>query len=106
MRIIEHLLEIPGDFNGDRIVDAADYSTWRSAFGATGANTADGNHDGVVDGNDYAIWRKAMLAIAGPGLGSSQFSSAVPEPTGVILFAVAMVSLAVYSPRGRRISRL
>ena len=29
MRIIEHLLEIPGDFNGDRIVDSADYYAWR-----------------------------------------------------------------------------
>jgi arylsulfatase A len=105
MRIIEHLLEIPGDFNGDRIVDSADYYAWRSALGTTGTNAADGNHDGVVDGSDYLIWRKAISSIAtGSGSGSAQLPSGVPEPTGIILFAVAMMGLALNSPRGSRFS--
>jgi arylsulfatase A len=107
MRIVEHLLEVPGDFNGDRIVDSADYFVWRSAFGTTGTSPADANHDGVVDGNDYLIWRKAMLAIAA-GSGSSVVEppSAVPEPTGAVLLTVAMTGLILYPSRGSRISRL
>jgi hypothetical protein len=103
MRIIEHLLEIPGDFNGDRIVDSADYAAWQSAFGTTGTSAADGNHDGIVDGNDYIIWRRAMLAnAAGSGSGIAQPASTVPEPTGAILFAIAMMGLVLYSSRDCR----
>jgi hypothetical protein len=100
MRIVEHLLEIPGDFNGDRLVDDADYFVWRSAIGATGTNAADANHDGVVDGLDYVIWRKAMLANAGPGSGSGsgQFQSAVPEPASWPLLVLGLLSLYACSP--------
>ena len=105
LRIVEHLLEIPGDFNGDRLVDSADYYVWRSAFGATGTNGADGNHDGVVDSNDYIVWRKAMSAsVAGSGAGSGQLSSAVPEPTGVGLLAIAILGSFIYRCDKRRVS--
>jgi len=104
MRIIEHLLEIPGDYNGDRIVDSADYFAWRSAAGTVGTSTADGNHDGVVDGNDYIVWRKAMSAIAtGSGSGSTQLLSTVPEPTSAILLAVAMMGWGLHPRRRCRI---
>ncbi len=106
LRIVEHLLELPGDFNNDRLVDAADYFVWRFAFGATGTNAADGNHDGIVDGNDYIVWRKAMSAIgAGSGSGGSQSQAAVPEPTGAVLLIIAITGMMLYSSRGCRISR-
>ena len=76
-----------------------------SAVGTTGTSAADGNHDGVVDGNDYLVWRKAMSAIAGSGSGSGQLQSAVPEPTGAILFTVAMMGLVLYSSRSYRVLR-
>jgi hypothetical protein len=49
------------DFNGDGVVDAADYTVWRNHFGlSSGAKRADGdaNADGAVDAADYAVWRK------------------------------------------------
>jgi hypothetical protein len=97
MRIIEHLLEIPGDFNGDRIVDSADYSAWRSTFGATGTSAADGNHDGVVDGNDYIIWRKAMQSITpASGLrGGFDFTPSVPEPNSCLLIVLGAATLVI-----------
>lgn len=48
----------PGDFNGDGIVDAADYAVWEDNLGKTPATfyDGDGNGDCVVDGDDYTIW--------------------------------------------------
>src|SRR6202007_2157730 len=40
---------LPGDFNHDGIVDAADYTVWRDSLGQTGNVAADGNEDNVVD---------------------------------------------------------
>jgi arylsulfatase A-like enzyme len=103
LRIVEHLFEVPGDFNGDRIVDSADYNVWRSQSGLTGTKSADANHDGVVDGSDYIIWRKAMAAIAA-GSGSSilQPSASIPEPTSAALLIVMMTGLMLRSSRSRR----
>jgi len=49
----------PGDFNRDGVVDACDYSIWRTAFGAktTPFEGADANGSGIVDQADYAIWK-------------------------------------------------
>lgn len=47
-----------GDFNDDGIVDAADYTIWRSELGASGLGlTADANGDRVVDEADFRLWR-------------------------------------------------
>jgi rhamnogalacturonan endolyase len=48
-----------GDYNGDNSVDAADYTVWRDARGAsvTPYSGADGDGDGVVDQEDYDVWR-------------------------------------------------
>jgi dockerin type I repeat protein len=105
MRIIEHLLEVPGDFNNDRYVDSADYAAWRNQFGSTGSGlSADGNHDGVVDGSDYLIWRKAMSSIT-PGAGAGggltiTGPGGVPEPTSCGLAAMGLAAL--FSTLGRR----
>ena len=38
-----------GDYNGDGVVDAADYTFWRDRVGSTTDLRADGNGNGVVD---------------------------------------------------------
>ncbi len=59
---------VPGDFSGDGIVDAADYTIWRDTLlnNATLdkflASTGDFNGDGVVDGRDYMVWRDNLGA--------------------------------------------
>jgi hypothetical protein len=52
-------LPIPGDYLTDGVVDAADYSAWKSAYGnvALAGHGADGNGDGGVDALDYTVWR-------------------------------------------------
>lgn len=50
---------IPGDYNGDGLVDIRDYGVWRQEFGATDCGEpADGNKDCLVDIIDYGIWRQ------------------------------------------------
>jgi hypothetical protein len=80
---------IPGDYNGNGVVDAGDYNTWRSRFGQTGPNSADGNGNGIVDAADYVIWRKIMST---PG-GSAALATAVPEPSALLLLAATTVLL-------------
>ena len=59
---------VAGDYNGDGLVDAADYALWNSTFGASGAGLdADGNGDGVIDAADYTIWRDNAVLPALPG---------------------------------------
>lgn len=48
---------IPGDYNADGTVDAADYSVWRDTLGQTGTSLgADGDRDGAVTQDDYDVW--------------------------------------------------
>jgi hypothetical protein len=77
-------LIVQGDYNGDQIVNAEDYNTWRSGFGSTvtAGTGADGNGNGVVDAADYVIWRKNTTA------GSGSFAN-VPEPNALVLLVVA-----------------
>jgi arylsulfatase A-like enzyme len=75
---VDAVTSLPGDFNLNGIVDAADYSLWRHSFGATGANPADADGNGVVDNDDYAIWRSNFgRTITAPATGSTV---GVPEP--------------------------
>jgi hypothetical protein len=87
------LLPMPGDFDGDRDVDAADYDAWLRGFGAHGAMLADGNGDQVVDAADYVIWRKNAA------VGGGSVIAAVPEPHAAYLLSV--LSLLLFSARKR-----
>ena len=49
---------LPGDFNQNGSVDAADYTVWRDTLGLAGAGlAADGNLDNAVDVRDYDLWK-------------------------------------------------
>jgi endoglucanase len=77
---------VTGDFDGNGLVEAADYTVWQSTFGQTGAGlAADANFDGVVDARDYVIWRSQMSSGGAGALGSAT----VPEPSSLVLLAIA-----------------
>src|SRR6185369_6804948 len=50
---------LPGDYNGNGAVDAADYVMWRKTLGSSVPNYtgADGSGNGVIDQGDQAVWR-------------------------------------------------
>lgn len=80
---------IPGDFNGDGTVDAADYVVWRDTDGTpAGYDKWRANL-----GKSATIGASLMNAIAG--------SQAVPEPSSLLLAALAtlMAVAAVRRPR-------
>jgi hypothetical protein len=81
---------LPGDYNGDDHVDAADYVTWRKSFGQNVAHWsgADGSGDGIVDEVDFDVW-KANFGSSLAGSGGAA-SSPIPEPTTLLLALVAM----------------
>lgn len=52
-------VNLPGDYNGDNIVDTADYTVRRDNLGVTDADDmfwGDGDGDGDVDSDDHLIW--------------------------------------------------
>ena len=81
---------VPGDYNKNGVVDAADYTIWRDHLGQNfqldNENPADSN-PGVVDSADYAFWKSRFGATSGSG---ALASAAVPEPTCLGLFVAAL----------------
>lgn len=87
---------LPGDYNGNGVVDAADYDAWRATFGqaVTAGTGADGNGNGQIDAADYVVWRSEMTAGAGSAVGAT----AVPEPASVLLLVAAALALVAFRP--------
>ncbi len=82
-------LVVQGDYNGDSVVDAQDYTVWRSGFGdiVTPGTGADGNSNGIIDGADYVVWRNNLSA----GIG---VAASVPEPSYWLLMISGVAVVA------------
>lgn len=75
---------IPGDYNHDGLVNAADYTVYRDSSGLQGAaHLADGNHDQQVDSLDESLWKAAYGS-------SNAVPSIVPEPAAAIQALLAL----------------
>ena len=94
-----------GDYNGNGVVDAADYVVWRntSGQGATPPGSgADGNANGTIDPGDLNFW-KSKFGNTAPGAASGS-SLAVPEPSSLtLLIVLTAVSLCKGNRRKNRI---
>jgi hypothetical protein len=93
-------LKVAGDYNGNGVVDGADYVVWRKSAGQTGAGlAADGNGDNTVNNDDFTYWRARYGNTAGAGsdLGDS---GAVPEPRSLVMAGLGIVGVTAF--RGRR----
>lgn len=66
-----------GEFNGDGLINAADYSIWRDAT-VTGSLAADANGDGKVNNADLELWAANYGAKESSSAAGSSHS--VPEP--------------------------
>ena len=79
-------VSLPGDYNGNGFVDAADYVLWRKGLGTTYTQA------------DYGVWRSHLGQSAGSGLGAIA-GAAVPEPEIVVML---MFAVAGWRPSRRR----
>jgi prepilin-type N-terminal cleavage/methylation domain-containing protein len=86
---------LPGDYDANGTVDAADYVAWKAAFGqsVTAGAGADGNRDGTVNAADYVVWREQLMP-------TPLQATAVPERTTGAL-ACAALAMSGISRRGR-----
>jgi hypothetical protein len=88
-------LTLPGDYNRDYVVDAADNGAWRAGFGrSVEAETgADGNGDGVVDTADYVVWRN--------NLGSTALVTGAAWQQTVVAAEAAEIGVSAVTPVAR-----
>ena len=88
---------VPGDYNNNGVVDAADYVIWRN--GGPLANEV--ATIGSVTPEDYTEW-KARFGNTAAGSGSAVGGAAVPEPAGLMLLQlVASLAIGTRSRLGR-----
>ena len=77
---------VPGDFNGDAFVNAADYAAWRDGLGTTYTQ------------GDYDLWHANFGRTAASGAAADVTNSAnlaVPEPTTLALAAFILFLFAL-----------
>ncbi len=81
---------LTGDYNGNGIVDAADYALWRHAMETSTALPHDATPESVSTA-DYDLWRANFGQTAGAGSGVE--AASVPEPGGGVMVVMAAVFL-------------
>jgi hypothetical protein len=87
---------VPGDYNGNGTVDAADYVLWRN--GGPLQNEVDAV--GTINAADYTAWRARFGNTAGSSTGAT-VNAIVPEPATLVLLMLGPVGICL---RLRRVS--
>jgi hypothetical protein len=101
---VQQQLNVPGDYNQNGVVDAADYALWRKTLNSSASplgSGADGNGDGSINAADYTFWRQhfgqasQLIVGMGSGAGSSKRPEAfaVPESPSswLLIFGCALI---------------
>jgi len=78
------LAQVKGDYNGNGLVDAADYVLWRNGGPLQNDPTAG------AQPADYDFWRSQFGASAGVGATAGTVPSALPEPSCIGLLTIAI----------------
>lgn len=91
VRITNGVRVLPGDANGNGLVDGGDYTVWADNYLMTGRDWTHGdfNHDWKIDGGDYTLWADNYSPFM-------PLVSAVPEPSTRLLAGLAAVAIAFY----------
>lgn len=86
--VVRYLSGVAGDYNGDGMVNLADYTVWRDTLGSTTDLRADGNNSGGIEAGDYSVWKSNFGLGSGGALVAS--NSQVPEPASLVLVSVLL----------------
>jgi hypothetical protein len=90
---------LPGDFNNDGFVNAADYTVWRNHLNESDEANINNNGDGGgVGPGDYALWKQHFGSSGSGSLGTT----GVPEPATL---AMLLVSVLVVGSTTRRLRK-
>jgi hypothetical protein len=89
---------LPGDYNDNDVVDAADYTVWRDNLGS--ATSLPNDSTPGVTNDDYTLW-KQNFGMSLPGSGGAVGSSAVPEP-GALAMLVVIMGVYGFGPTRRK----
>jgi hypothetical protein len=81
---------LPGDFNGDGSVDAADYVVWRK------------NPNGEFTPEDYAAWRANFGRAASGGDGAANLNDGIAAPEPSTSWIIYLASTCALASRSRR----
>lgn len=97
-QIFKIVPSVPGDYNDNGVVDAADYVVWRDRFGQNYVlpNEVPGVTPGVVTADDYEAWKARF----GNSLSGSGASSSVPESSTFAVVLSAAVGCIIRRRRG------
>ena len=97
IRIVVPSAGLPGDYNNDTKVDAADYTVWRDNLGSP--NSLPFNDDTLgVGPDDYQRWKDNF---GSPGAGAAG-GAAVPEPASSVFALIAFGMLAAVRRRSKQ----
>jgi hypothetical protein len=90
---------LPGDYNGNHVVDGADYVVWRKTFGASVPqySGADGNGNSFIDADDYTVWRSHLGATASAAAAASSSFIAVAADSSAVAAKVTLETKVVAS---------
>jgi hypothetical protein len=88
---------LPGDYNDNEVVDAADYTVWRDHFGLSVPrySGADGDGSTMIDAGDYNVWKLHFGEMTLPAsAGTQEAADRVPvEPLPERVVAASAIQL-------------
>ena len=79
---------LPGDYNEDGVVNAADYTVWRDHIGAPAGTLPNDANGGPIGPAQYDTWKENYGSTA-----STSAMNVVPEPTTGFVLSIALLCL-------------
>lgn len=95
-------LGLPGDYNGDGSINAADYTVWRDALTAAESVLLNDPTPGTVDESDFLYWRAHFGESVGGGAVAGTTKATVPEPSAYLLVLGGWAGLLYWGSVCRR----
>lgn len=89
---------LPGDYNADGVVDAADYTVWRDNLSAPAGSLPNDIDGGVIGITQYQTWSLFFGETFSFGSSIGNIGTTIPEPIGILL----LVPLAMFAFRSGR----